>query len=261
MTDGFATVPVGVSVTVWVVAASLVFYVPFVVYRGTRRLDYPPARARRLTWKVFAVMALWAGAAVVVAATGAVRDEAGSPPWVLYWFFGVIILGTVGVARWSELFHVLAHRHTLAELLLCETARWLGSMFLILEATRQLPGFFAYPAAFGDILVGLTAIFAVIALVFSRSNVVPVGWTLLGLLDFVGAAGTAFLACQAIGLVQTDPPTSLLSQLPMSLFPMFMVSCSIVIHLTTLRLLFGPLRNLPVANRYSASASMSGGPK
>src|SRR5262249_35290609 len=113
----------------------------------------------------------------------------------------------------------------------------LGCVFLVLEVGRQLPGFFAYPAAFGDIAVGLTACVAVIALTWSTSTGIPVAWSVLGLLDFVVAVGTAFLAAQAVGIVHTDPPTSVFTQWPMVLFPGYLVPFSIVLHITTIRVL------------------------
>ena len=96
-------------------------------------------------------------------------------------------------------------------------------VFLVLEVGRQLPGFFAYPAAFGDIAVGVTACVAVIALIWSTSASIPIAWSVLGLLDFVGAVGTGFLASQALAVVHTDPPTSVFTQWPMVLFPAYMV--------------------------------------
>jgi hypothetical protein len=101
----------------------------------------------------------------------------------------------------------LADRRTLAELLISQTARWLGCVFLVLEVGGQLPGFFAYPAGFGDIAVGLTARIAVTALIWSTSTSIPIAWSLFGLLDFVGTVGTAFLASQALAVVHTEPPT------------------------------------------------------
>ena len=77
----------------------------------------------------------------------------------------------------------MADRRTLAELLISQTARWLGCVFLVLEVGGQLPGFLAYPAAFGDIAVGLTACVAVIALIWSTSTSIPIAWSVLGLLD------------------------------------------------------------------------------
>jgi hypothetical protein len=39
--------------------------------------------------------------------------------------------------------HCAASSRTLAELLISQTARWLGCVFLVLEVGGQLPGFFA----------------------------------------------------------------------------------------------------------------------
>jgi hypothetical protein len=157
-------------------------------------------------------------------------------------FFALIVIGPIAVARWSSLDELLADRRTLAELLITQTARWLGCVFLVLEVGGQLPGFFAYPAAFGDIAVGVTACVAVLALIWSTSTAIPVAWSVLGLLDFVGAVGTGFLASQALAVVHTDPPTSVFTQWPMVLFPAYMVPFSIILHITTIRVLLANRR-------------------
>jgi len=153
----------------------------------------------------------------------------------VYFFFALIVSGPIAVARWSSLDEPLADRRTLAELLISQTARWLGCVFLIFEVAGQLPGFFAHPAAFGDIAVGLTACVAVIALIWSTSTGIPIAWSVFGLLDFVGAVGTAFLASHALAVVHTDPPTSVFTQWPMVLFPAYLVPFSIILHITTSR--------------------------
>lgn len=236
------SIPWSVTVPVVATAAALPVWAVFVVYRGARRLGRSARAAAVLSTQVGTATVVWALAAVALSALGVFRDGPDAVPWVLIWFVGVVVLGTVGVARWTELSTVLAHRQTLAELLLCQTARWLGAVFLALHLGGQLPGFFAFPAGFGDILVGLTCLFAVVSLAWGRSNKIPIAWTLLGLLDFVVAVGTAAAATQAIHLVTTNPPTSVITVLPMVLFPAYLVPFSAVLHLTTLRLL---LRSRP----------------
>jgi hypothetical protein len=147
-------------------------------------------------------------------------------PWLVYLFFALIVIGPMAVARSSSLDELLADRRTLAELLI----------------SQKLPGFFAYPAAFGDIAVGVTACVAVIALIWSTSTAIPVAWSVLGLLDFVGAVGTGFLASQAVAVVHTDPPTSVFTQWPMVLFPAYMVPFSTILHITTIRVLLASRR-------------------
>ena len=234
------TIPWNVTVPIVATAVALPVWVVIVIYRGAQRLGQSARAAASLSARVGTVVVGWGVAATVLTALGVFRDVPTRAPWtMLLWFVGVIVLGTVGVARWSELSTVLAHRQTLAELLLCQTARWLGAVFLALQLGGQLPGFFAFPAGFGDILVGLTCLFAILALAWGRSTSIPIAWTLLGLLDFAVAVGTAFAATQGFHLVTTNPPTSAFGELPLSLFPAYLVSFSVVLHLTTLRLLLG----------------------
>src|ERR1700739_415706 len=189
-----------------------------------------------------AVLGVGVGFAGGTPPRGAFRGGPGRPPWLVYLFFALIVIGPIAVARWSSLDELLADRRTLAELLITQTARWLGCVVLVLEVGGQLPGFFAYPAAFGDIAVGVTACVAVIALIWSTSTAIPGAWSVLGLLDFVGAVGTGFLASQALAVVHTDPPTSVFTQWPMVLFPAYMVPFSIILHITTIRVLLANRR-------------------
>ncbi len=116
--------------------------------------------------------------------------------------------------------------------------RVLGFAFLPLYAYGVLPGLFAWPAGLGDVAIGLTAPFVVLALLrrpdFARSGRFIV-WNLLGLLDFVGAAGTAMLASGAIPGLVTGPITSApMEYWPLILFPSFGVPLFVFMHLSVL---------------------------
>ena len=99
-----------------------------------------------------------------------------------------------------------------------------------------------FGAATGITLAFMALCVAVIALIWSTSTSIPVAWSVLGLLDFVGAVGTAFLATQALAVVHTDPPTSVFTQWPMVLFPAYLVPISIILHITTIRMLLATRR-------------------
>ncbi len=116
--------------------------------------------------------------------------------------------------------------------------RVVGFAFLPLYAFDVLPGLFAWPAGLGDVAVGLTAPLVVLALMrrpeFARSGRFIV-WNLLGLLDFVGAAGTAMLASGAIpGLVAGTVTSGPMEVWPLSLFPSFGVPLFVFMHLSVL---------------------------
>jgi len=214
------------------------------MYRAAIRYGRSTRESLRLAGALMVVFAVWFGLSAGYAQVEAFHDGPDRPPWLVYLFFALIVVGPIAVARWSSLAVLLADRRTLADLLISQTARWLGCVFLVLEVGGQLRGVFAYPAAFGDIAVGLTACVTVIALIWSTSTSIPIAWSVLGLLDFVGAVGTAFLASQALAVVHTDPPTSVYTHWPMVLFPAYLVPFSIILHITTIR--------VPLADRRRA---------
>jgi hypothetical protein len=243
---GHSISDVPVSVTILVVSVAVVFtlWVPVIMYRSAIRHGRSTTESLRLAGALAAVFVVWFALSAGYTRVEAFHDGPDRTPWLVYFFFALIVIGPIAVARWSSLDELLADRRTLAEVLITQTARWLGCVFLVLQVGGQLPGFFAYPAGFGDITVGVTACVAVIALIWSTSTAIPVAWSVLGLLDFVGAVGTGFLASQAVGVVHTDPPTSAFTQWPMVLFPAYMVPFSIILHITTIRVLLANRRNL-----------------
>jgi hypothetical protein len=137
------------------------------------------------------------------------------------------------------------------ELTSLQLCRSLGVVFLILVAQKKLPGMFAYPAAWGDIAVGVTAPVAMWAVWFRHDEVrrrrsawrrVFVAWTLLGLGDhlFALAMGTTHYP----GVTQLfggRPNTAMFATLPMLLFPVYMVSFADLAHLVTLDVLRQPM--------------------
>jgi hypothetical protein len=243
---GHSISDVPVSVTILVVSVAVVFtlWVPVIMYRSAIRHGRSTTESLRLAGALAAVFVVWFALSAGYTRVEAFHDGPDRTPWLVYFFFALIVIGPIAVARWSSLDELLADRRTLAEVLITQTARWLGCVFLVLQVGGQLPGFFAYPAGFGDITVGVTACVAVIALIWSTSTAIPVAWSVLGLLDFVGAVGTGFLASQAVGVVHTDPPTSAFTQWPMVLFPAYMVPFSIILHITTIRVLLANRKNL-----------------
>jgi len=116
--------------------------------------------------------------------------------------------------------------------------RVVGFGFLLLYAHGVLPGLFAWPAGLGDVALGFTAPLITLALTrrpeFARSRRFVI-WHLLGLLDFVVAAGTASLASGAIPGLVSGPLTSAPMEVwPLSLFPSFIVPLFVFLHLSVL---------------------------
>jgi len=115
--------------------------------------------------------------------------------------------------------------------------RVIGGMFLILYVYGLLPAYFAYPAGLGDLVVGLAAPFVVWSMILLTDNWRRhVVWlNIFGLLDFGGALLFGILlGNNALGLMKGDLTTDLMFELPLSLFPTFLVPIFIMLHIISL---------------------------
>lgn len=116
--------------------------------------------------------------------------------------------------------------------------RILGAAFLVAYAFDGLPGVFAHPAGWGDILVALLAPFVAAMLArdprFLRSRWLW-GFHAVGMLDFVGAVGSGLLARALLAGGHDLVATTALSQFPLLLIPCFAVPLWICLHLAAFR--------------------------
>ncbi len=114
--------------------------------------------------------------------------------------------------------------------------RVVGAAFFFLYAFNVLPKVWAFPAAFGDIAIGVSA--PVFAMALIRGKSFPrrtfVVWNLLGLLDFVVAAVLGLAVGELVGIRSGEISIAPMTVLPLSLFPTFIVPFFILVHLTTL---------------------------
>ncbi len=114
--------------------------------------------------------------------------------------------------------------------------RVVGAAFFFLYAFDVLPRVWAFPAAFGDIAMGVTA--PVFAMSLISGNPFPrvafIVWNLLGILDFVVAAVLGLAIAESLGIRSGAISTQPLTLLPLSLFPTFIVPFFVLVHLTAL---------------------------
>jgi len=115
--------------------------------------------------------------------------------------------------------------------------RWAGLDFLSLYAHNVLPAVFAFPAGLGDMAVGVTAPWIMLALVrqpgFATSSAF-IRWNVLGILDLIVAIsiGTldAIFSTGATGEISTAP----MATLPLLLIPVFLVPLFLMLHAAAL---------------------------
>jgi hypothetical protein len=183
------------------------------------------------------VLAIWLAAILLLGAIGAFPRPPGTPPIPI--LLGAVVPVLVFLAAYwgSAGFHAFVLTLDLRLATAVQAWRAGGLVFLALYAHGLLPGAFAWPAGLGDIAIGVTAPWVLLALLrrpgFARSSTF-VTWNLLGMLDLVVAiatgAMTSLLASGAPGEVTTAP----MAQLPMLLIPAYLVPLFFMLHLAAL---------------------------
>lgn len=105
--------------------------------------------------------------------------------------------------------------------------RIIGFIFILLQARNLLPGVFALPAGYGDMLIGATATLVAWQLASPSHRNSFVLWQLLGIADLVTAVSLGTTA----GLLDPSGPSMLpLTVLPLSLVPTFLVPLFMIFH-------------------------------
>ncbi|MEM7699370.1 MAG: hypothetical protein AAF236_13315 [Verrucomicrobiota bacterium] len=174
------------------------------------------------------VIALVAGAGMFLVCLFGVPDRLGLP--------GNLIIPVAWLA--PSIVLLLTRRWVLADPL---SSRWLiglqlwraiGGVFLIEMMRGHLPGIFAHPAGWGDLLVALVAL--VILLRFRDGQPIPakaihlVG--VLGVLDFAGAFFFGFFSSETpLQLFSFENPNQVIL-FPTGLVPLFLVPYAIFFH-------------------------------
>ena len=129
-------------------------------------------------WRTAALIAAWFAAVLIGNATGFFIAAPDAPPVALLAAIaGPPVLFALAYAA-SPAFAGFVQAFDLRLLTALQAFRVLGGAFLAVHAVGQLPSLFAYPAGYGDLLVGALAPFALIALLDQRP-----GWRALGLGD------------------------------------------------------------------------------
>jgi hypothetical protein len=93
---------VPVSITILVVSVAVVFtvWVPVIMYRAAIRHGRSTSESLRLAGALMVVFAVWFGLSSGYTQVEAFHDGPDRPPWLVYLFFALIVIGPIAVARW-----------------------------------------------------------------------------------------------------------------------------------------------------------------
>jgi hypothetical protein len=183
------------------------------------------------------VLTLWFLLVVSLGAAGVFVGPPGTPPVPIAIAAAAPLVLFFASLRLSQSFRDFVLSLDLRLVAAIQAWRWAGSGFLSLYAHNVLPAVFALPAGLGDMAIGATAPWMVLALVrqpgFAARGAF-IRWNVLGILDLVIAISigtlSAMFASGAPGQISTAP----MSRLPLLLIPAFLVPIFLMLHTAAL---------------------------
>jgi hypothetical protein len=224
----------------WYVTLIVLTTEPLIAFAIWRIVAARAPRPARLGLGI--ALAAWLGLAAVLApapATLAGRGDFYVNPLIPVFALTAFAAVLVGYRGSPALREALASASVPA-LIGVQVYRVVGLLFIVLLAQGQLPAYFAEPAGWGDIFVGLTAVPVAIALARRRpgARALAITWNVFGLLDLVVAVG------MGTGLLARAPAAAAMGVFPLILIPTFVVPLSVILHVIAL----ARLRRLAPAN-------------
>ena len=183
------------------------------------------------------VLMIWLLLVVSFGAAGAFVGPPGTPPLPMAIGVAAPLVLFFASLRLSRSFRQFVLSLDLRLIAGMQAWRLAGLGFLSLYAHNVLPAVFALPAGLGDMAIGVTAPWIILALVrqpgFAASGAF-IRWNVLGILDLIIAVSigtvSAFLATGAPGEISTAP----MATLPLLLIPAFLVPLFLMLHTAAL---------------------------
>lgn len=196
------------------------------------------ADRRRMTWLAIMIpVTLWAALAWTAAINGVFRNTYSSFPLLPPAIFLPVIIGAP-LLLLSKRVGQLLDAMPAAWLVALQIYRVFGSQWLVYWLLGLLPGLWALPAGTGDVLTGLFAVPAAIALAAgtAEGRRAAVLWNIFGIADLVVAIGLGMIISPGpFQLIALNGPGIGLDGYPNVLTPGFVVPGSILLHVLSLR--------------------------
>jgi hypothetical protein len=183
------------------------------------------------------VLMIWLLLVVSFGAAGAFVGPPGTPPLPMAIGVAAPLVLFFASLRLSRSFRQFVLSLDLRLIAGMQAWRWAGLGLLSLYAHNVLPAVFALPAGLGDMAIGVTAPWIILALIrqpgFAASGTF-IRWNVLGILDLIIAVSigtvSTFFATGAPGEISTAP----MATLPLLLIPAFLVPLFFMLHTAAL---------------------------
>jgi hypothetical protein len=207
------------------------------LWLGLESTDLTPAQ-RRTTWlAVMIPYTLWFAIAWSAAINGVFRPGATSLPLLPMAIFLPVLIGMPLLLLSTRIGQVLDAMPA-TWLVALQIYRVFGMWFLAAWLHGLAPGVLAVPAGTGDVLTGLFAVPATIAVASgtAQGRRAAVMWNIVGLLDFAVAITMGLITLPGrFQLIVPDVANAVGAVYPGVLTPAFVVPSSILLHALSLR--------------------------
>jgi hypothetical protein len=207
------------------------------LWLGLEGTDLTPSQ-RRTTWLAIMIPdTLWFAVAWSAAINGVFITGAASVPFLPLAIFLPVIIGAPLLLLSKRVGQVLDAMPA-TWLVALQLYRVFGSQFLAYWLRGTLPGVFALPAGTGDVLTGLFALPAAIALAAgtAEGRKAAILWNIFGLADFAVAITLGIITSPGrFQLIVSNLPGINAGAYPNVLTPAFVVPSSILLHALSLR--------------------------
>jgi hypothetical protein len=207
------------------------------LWLGLERTDLTPGQ-RRTTWLAVTIpYTLWFAVAWSAAINGVFQTGASPAPLLPLAIFLPVIIGAPLLLLSKRVGQVLDAMPA-AWLVALQLYRVFGSVFLVEGLRGLVPGVFGLPAGTGDLLTGLFAVPAAIALSAgtAEGRKTAIAWNIFGLADFAVAITLGLITSPGLfQLIVPNVPSIGAGAYPNVLTPAFVVPSSILLHLLSLR--------------------------
>jgi hypothetical protein len=207
------------------------------LWLGLERSALTPGQ-RRTTWlAVMVPYTLWGAVAWSAAINGVFRAGASALPLLPLAIFLPVIIGAPLLLVSKRVGQVLDGMPA-SWLIALQVYRVFGSVFLAGALRGLVPGVFGWPAGIGDVLTGLFAVPAAIAVASgtAEGRKAAIIWNVFGLTDFAVAITLGLISSPGpLQLIVPSVPSIGAGAYPNVLTAAFVVPSSVLLHVLSLR--------------------------
>jgi hypothetical protein len=220
------------AVLIAIVRPAMLLAILFGLWRALRRATLSP-NERMTAWFVVAVpLVVWFVVIWNLAVAGIFQARPGTTSPIPAAVIIPVLIGLYGLSRSRHIAAALDAAPA-AWLIGLQVYRVIGGSFVVLWLYGAMPGVFAVPAGFGDVLVGLLAIPVALYTASGRAGgtALAVAWNFLGIADLVNALALGFLTSPGpFQLLALNHPNLLATAYPTVMTPAFVVPLSLILH-------------------------------